>query len=251
MAVSRREDRRRKNDTVTEIHQEARHRQAEWGAARKYFYQKGRSELAGTMRPDGEIRAAWKRKGDGESRDRGGRATMKIERAKICPYCGKTGGDFNDEHLIPQCLTKPHTKRRPPDFECHVECNNSKSKFDEMLCDILKLTVRSDQIQEREISNMLKGRNSELSNIINMHAENINYPIVEINMDIFARFVYIYGDYLARGWYFILKGKILNKNRYLVYTEYDNQFVSGYLKKTIPSEGRDCFHDLEKNEKPK
>lgn len=176
---------------------------------------------------------------------------MKIERAKICPYCGKTGGDFNDEHLIPQCLTKPHTKRRPPDFECHVECNNSKSKFDEMLCDILKLTVRSDQIQEREISNMLKGRNSELSNIINMHAENINYPIVEINMDIFARFVYIYGDYLARGWYFILKGRILNKNRYLVYTEYDNQFDSGYLKRTIPSEGRDCFHDLEKNEKTK
>ena len=40
MAVSRREDRRRKNDTVTEIHQEAGHRQAEWGAARKYCYQR-------------------------------------------------------------------------------------------------------------------------------------------------------------------------------------------------------------------
>ena len=161
------------------------------------------------------------------------------------------GGDFNDEHLFPQCVTKPHTKKRPPDFECHVECNSRKSKFDEMLCDILKMTVRSDQIKEREIVNMLNGRNSELGDIANMHTENIDLPIVELNMNIFARFVYGYGNYLARGWYYILKGKILNRNRYLVHTEYANQFVSGYLKKTVPSEGYDCFHDLERNEKTK
>lgn len=176
-----------------------------------------------------------------------------------CPYCRctlevKTENNARSrsvEHLIANaCLSNKRNKGEGEFYACR-ECNSAKSKLDEIVGLFTKAQSDDQYFAYKSLEKTVLKNKSIPYRYEAMidSAQNLKEGI-RVNLPLTASELIEYADYLGKGMYFIMNGKVFNPSRFVMIIkfftkEFHNQFKNFYHS----NQGTNPIKDLEKNPK--
>lgn len=177
--------------------------------------------------------------------------------SEICVYCGVTLNEIHNhmssktiEHMIPNVSLTVKRNRGEGDFHVCKSCNSEKSRLDELIGLICRMTGDN---KEGAFLAAEKFRNAvERKDKLFVHAMNSIKPYgvgATIAIPLTIKDISKYGKWLAKGQYFLKRNEMLNEENHIISVNIINYFevrqIKDWYRKASHSE---AFDDLSKNE---